>query len=156
VTRLNIAVFDIDGVIADSWHRRAHIRKSPPDWDTFNSLCGDDPILPLAKVAHELGAAGWSIYFVTTRPETVRVPTEQWLLHHGLIRPDRCGDLFMYDGGEPYQGAPWKVHVATTLIKNADTALVFEDDPQIIRMYRLGKIPVVPIFSGYYEWRVRP
>jgi hypothetical protein len=153
---MNIAVFDIDGCIADSWHRREYIRGSKPDWDKFHKACGDDPVLPLAKVAETLASVGWTIMYVTKRPEEVRMVTEQWLMRVGLLTAYNKANLIMTTEPDVREHSRWKVHTVERIIEGADEALIFEDDPQLIAAYRNRKLPVVPIFSGYYNWTVRP
>ncbi len=42
-----LAVFDVDGVLADVRHRLRHVERRPKDWDAFFSAAVDDP--PLAQ-----------------------------------------------------------------------------------------------------------
>lgn len=41
-------IFDIDGTLANIEHRRANLRKNPPDWKVFNAEMGED--IPNADV----------------------------------------------------------------------------------------------------------
>ena len=158
---MNIAIFDLDGTLADSWHRRGHLRKKPPDWDAFNDECHKDPPFPLTTIVRLLRDAGWTIKFVTTRPDRLRDKTVQWLYDNRLLDDDnwsRWGELSMYDNvDDPHHkyAKQWKVHTIERLVKDATDVLVFDDQPEIISAMRNRKIPVVPIFSGYYNWEVR-
>ena len=40
-----LAVFDIDGVLADVRHRLRHVEQRPKDWDAFFAAEPDDPTL---------------------------------------------------------------------------------------------------------------
>src|SRR5659263_561226 len=52
--RKPLAVFDIDGVLADVRHRLPHVQARPKDWDAFFAAIGKDPVLPdgLAPVSY--------------------------------------------------------------------------------------------------------
>lgn len=154
---MNIAIFDLDGTLSDSWHRRGHLRKNPPDWDAFNDECHKDPPFPLTTIVGLLHDAEWEIRYVTTRPERLRDKTTQWLFDNRLFRGNGC-ELFMYDNADDEHhkyAKQWKVHTIERIVKDASGVLVFDDQPEIISAMRNRKIPVVPIFSGYYNWEVR-
>ena len=44
-----IAVFDIDGVLADARHREHHVSGRPKDWDAFFAAVGDDPVVEAGR-----------------------------------------------------------------------------------------------------------
>ena len=140
-------ISDIDGVISDSWGRRHHIRKSPPDWDAFFDDCAGDPTLPLAALLAVL--EDWHILLVTSRPERNRDLTQEWLMRHNVA----YDALYM----RPTDGAhlSWKLDTIRDLCDRYPVEFIFEDDPAIIGPLRQLRLPVVPIFSGYYRWEVR-
>ena len=41
-----LAVFDLDGTLADTRHRLHHLERRPADWDAFFAAARDDPPLP--------------------------------------------------------------------------------------------------------------
>ena len=44
-----IAVFDIDGVLADPTHRQHHVAARPKDWDAFFAAVGGDEVLEAGR-----------------------------------------------------------------------------------------------------------
>ena len=64
-----LAVFDIDGVVADVRHRLHHLAGRPKDWDGFFDAAADDPPLPtgIALVA-ELAQRHEIVWLTGRRP----------------------------------------------------------------------------------------
>ena len=92
---MKIAVFDIDGVLADVEHRRHHISGRRRDWPAFFAAAGDDPALATGvAMAHRAQADGQLVVYLSGRPERLRVTTLDWLRKNGLppgelvLRPD--------------------------------------------------------------------
>lgn len=145
------AIFDIDGVLADSWHRRSYITRIHPDYDGFFEACDRDPALPLCGLPSLLEDAGYEVFYVTSRPLSVFRKTKAWLQEHLeqsapprlVMRPEDRED-----------GDSWKVEVITRLVHRFDVEFIFEDSPNVVRMLKMLKLPVVPILSGYYDWKV--
>ena len=62
---MKIAVFDIDGVLADVEHRRHHISGRPRDWPAFFAAAGDDPVLaPGVAMVHRAQADGKLVVYL--------------------------------------------------------------------------------------------
>ncbi|GAA3491048.1 hypothetical protein [Streptomyces cremeus] len=82
--RLPLAVFDLDGTLADGSHRQRFLERRPRDWDAFFAAAPADP--PLAEgVALALRRARDSeVGCLTGRPERCRADTVAWLAAHGL------------------------------------------------------------------------
>ncbi len=79
-----IAVFDIDGVLADPAHRQHHVASRPKDWASFFSAVGGDDVLEAGRARlHEL-AADHDVVLLSGRPESTRADTEAWLARHGI------------------------------------------------------------------------
>ena len=52
---MDLAVFDVDGVLADVEHRRHHVSGARRDWDAFFDACGEDPLIDeVATLLHHL------------------------------------------------------------------------------------------------------
>lgn len=87
-------IFDIDGTISDASHRIQHAQAK--DWDTFQSLAHEDPVI--VKVADLMRVLSMSanIILLTGRNEKYRHITKQWLKDASLdyayeellMRPD--------------------------------------------------------------------
>ncbi|MFI0235970.1 hypothetical protein [Streptomyces sp. NPDC016845] len=79
-----LAVFDLDGTLADTAHRQRFLERRPREWDAFFAAAPADP--PLARgVAMVLDSAReCEIVYLTGRPERCRADTEAWLAAQGL------------------------------------------------------------------------
>ena len=145
------AVFDIDGVLADSWGRRHHLRTRDPDWDGFFQDCLTDTPLPLITVANMLSENFYQILLVSSRPEANREKTLAWLHAHGVLY-DR---LYMRPDILTHGWDDWKLSALLDIANDNEVKLIFEDCPAVIVGLRARGLPVVPILSGYYGWQVR-
>jgi hypothetical protein len=132
-----LAVFDIDGVVADVRHRLHHL-EHPKSWTGFFRDAADDPLLPEgARLVKDLGDRH-EIVWLTGRPERLRRTTVNWLAEHGLpgtelhLRPDhdyRPARLF-------------KVGVLTGLAHRNIAAFV-DDDNEVIDAALAAGLPAV-------------
>lgn len=126
-----LAVFDIDGVLADVRHRLRFVDGKPKDWDAFFSAAVDD--LPLAQgVALAQASAGdCEVVYVTGRPERCRADTVAWLARHGL--PE--GTLSMRRGRDFRPARVAKLELLRRLAGERTVALVVDDDEQVCDAY---------------------
>jgi hypothetical protein len=81
---VSIAVFDIDGVVADVRHRLHHLESRPKDWDGFFAAAQSDPPLPTGLALVTELARSHDIVWLTGRPERIRRVTRSWLDAHNL------------------------------------------------------------------------
>jgi phosphoglycolate phosphatase-like HAD superfamily hydrolase len=132
-----LAVFDIDGVVADARHRLHLIQGKPRRWDEFFAAAGDDP--PLADgiaLVQEL-SADHEILWLTGRPERNRRLTTTWLAAQELpvepllMRPDR----------DFRPARLTKRDELRKLRRTRDIAIVVDDDPDVIEMLAADGIP---------------
>jgi hypothetical protein len=79
-----IAVFDIDGVLADPTHRQHHVSTRPKDWDAFFAAVGDDDVLVAGRDRLHALSAEHEVVLLSGRPESTRADTEAWLVRHGI------------------------------------------------------------------------
>jgi phosphoglycolate phosphatase-like HAD superfamily hydrolase len=89
-----LAVFDIDGVVADVRHRLHHLAPPRRSWQRFFDEAAEDGLLGEgARLVTDL-AQEHEIVWLTGRPEWLRHTTADWLATHGLpgtelhLRPD--------------------------------------------------------------------
>lgn len=81
-----IALFDLDGTLADLTHRLHLIKKEKPEWDEFFSRCGlDRPNQWCADLMAALHASGYVIEIVSARPPGVEPHTRDWLKMHEIV-----------------------------------------------------------------------
>ena len=80
-----IAIFDIDGTLADISHRRHHVEKKPKDWKAFfRGMSQDKVIHSIARLCNILYASGLKILLCSGRSEEHRAETIQWLAENGV------------------------------------------------------------------------
>ncbi len=123
---MSLAVFDIDGVVADVSHRLHHLDQRPKDWSAFFRAAADDP--PLATgvaLVHEL-AASHDIVWLTGRPAWVGSLTRSWLDDQGLP----SAELHMRPNADH---RPARLFKLTMLRKFAPrtVARFIDDDPEV-------------------------
>jgi phosphoglycolate phosphatase-like HAD superfamily hydrolase len=124
-----LAVLDIDGVLADVRHRLHHLRSRPKDWDAFFAAAPLDPPLPQGVDLAARLAEGHDIAYVTGRPSRCREDTLRWLREHGL--PD--GRLLTRPGGDFRASHVTKLELLRGLERDAEVALVVDDDDRVVR-----------------------
>ena len=90
---LKTVLVDIDGTISDPSHRLHLIpqdRTNSKGWQEFGDACSDDaPIQGMIDISNAI-AERYYVFIVTSRSETVREKTEEWLKkhrvnHHGVL-----------------------------------------------------------------------
>ena len=132
-----LAVFDIDGVVADVRHRLHHL-EGRRAWERFFDDAADDPLLDEgARLVADLGREH-DIVWLTGRPEWLREVTERWLAEHGLpgtevhLRPD----------GDYRPAARYKLAVLAGL-RARGVAAVVDDDDVVVRAAAAAGFPAV-------------
>ena len=89
-----LAVFDIDGVLADARHREHHVRGRPKDWDAFFAEVGGDAVIEQGRALLLSAVDEHEVVLLSGRPERCRADTTTWLARNGfspmriVLRPD--------------------------------------------------------------------
>ncbi|MEI6360600.1 MAG: hypothetical protein WCP95_00565 [Actinomycetes bacterium] len=130
-----IAVFDIDGVLADATHRQHHVESRPKDWDAFFAAVGEDPVIEAGR-ARLLEAAGeHEIVVVSGRPERTRADTEAWLERGGMGRPR----VVLRPDHDRRPAADLKADLLVGVGSPDEVVLIVDDDPSVVeRVTGLG------------------
>lgn len=126
-----LAVFDVDGVLADVRHRLHHLDRRPKNWNAFFRAAVDDPTLPegLALVAE--AAQDCEVVYVTGRPERCRADTLAWFARHGL--PE--GALHMRSDSDRSPAAVGKPRWLARAARDRVVAVVVDDDLAVCDAY---------------------
>ena len=126
-----LAVFDIDGVLADVRHRLRFVERRPKDWDAFFDAAVDDPPLaPGVELAQE-SAKDCEVVYVTGRPERCRADTLAWFARHGLPQ----GQLSMRRRRDFRPARVAKLELLQRLAADRTVAVVVDDDEQVCDAY---------------------
>ena len=126
-----LAVFDVDGVLADVRHRLRHVERRPKDWDAFFAAAVDDPPLPEGVALAAESARECEVVYVTGRPERCRDDTLAWFRRHGL--PE--GTLAMRRAGDRRPARVAKPELLRRLARGRAVAVVVDDDAAVCAAY---------------------
>jgi uncharacterized HAD superfamily protein len=123
-----IAVFDIDGVVADVRHRLKYVESKPKNWFAFFAAAKKDAAHPEGVEMVQRMAQDHEIIYVTGRPKHLREDTEAWLEHNGI----GGHQLIMRPGGDRRPAAVVKVQLLRQLAERRVIDLVVDDDSKVI------------------------
>lgn len=131
----SLAVFDIDGVVADVRHRLRHLDRRPKDWGRFFAEAGRDPALADGVALARQYAAEHVLVWLTGRPEHLRPVTQAWLRR--LELPAEL--LFMRPSDDRRPARDFKAGQLARMRKESAIEIVVDDDPEVVtRLRRLG------------------
>ena len=132
-----LAVFDVDGVVADVRHRLHHL-EPPRSWRAFFAAAPHDPLLAEgARLVADLGARH-EIVWLTGRPEWLRAETLDWFARHDLP----AGELHMRPERDRRPARVFKVGVLHRL-RERGIAAVVDDDPEVVDALVAAGFPAV-------------
>lgn len=126
-----LAVFDVDGVLADVRHRLHHVERRPKDWDAFFAAAVHDPALEQGVALAQESAKDCEVVYVTGRPERCRRDTLAWFARHGL--PE--GELSMRSTRDRRPARVAKPELLRRLARGRVVAVVVDDDLQVCEAY---------------------
>ena len=134
-----LAVFDLDGTLADTRHRLHHLQGRRKDWDAFFDAARDDPPLATGVLLAVQSAQDCDVAYVTGRPERCRADTLAWLAAHGLP----AGELVMRAAGDRRPARVAKPPRLRALARGRVVAVVVDDDEQACDAYEQAGWPVL-------------
>ncbi len=134
-----LAVFDVDGVLADVRHRLRHVEHRPKDWQAFFAAAVNDPALSIGvALAHE-SARDCEVVYVTGRPERCRADTLAWFAEHGLP----TGTLAMRRPLDRRPASMAKLALLRELAADRVVAVVVDDDAEVCAAYEQAGFTVL-------------
>lgn len=129
---MTVAVFDIDGVVADVRHRVHHVSGHWKDWDAFFETADEDPLLEVgADLVRSLGAEH-DIVWLTGRPEWLRATTRRWLRDAGL--PHEALNMRPHHDYRPARFYKLDRLRAIERASEGGIAAFIDDDPDVIEV----------------------
>lgn len=144
-----IAIFDIDGTLADVAQFRHHVVKTDPnftgkrDFDKFHSESMGAKVIPFAEALLKKQIDnGVIVVLMTSRREKWRNKTVEWLNKNDIP----CHALYMRgnDDRRPAREVK-KEYTSELLTMGFDIRVAVDDDPSVIEMYESLDIPTVLI-----------
>jgi phosphoglycolate phosphatase-like HAD superfamily hydrolase len=126
-----LAVFDVDGVLADVRHRLHHLEGRPKNWGAFFRDAVNDPPLGEGIALCQESAKDCEVVYVTGRPEHCRRDTLDWFARHDL--PE--GRLSMRSDGDRRPARMAKPQLLRRLARDRTVAVVVDDDEQVCDAY---------------------
>ncbi len=130
-----VALFDLDGTLADNSHRQALLLNGKKDWDAFFEAQTDDipneAVVALYKAL--CVSRNFTMVVVTARPESYRSASELWFKRHG-IPLDR---LIMRPDGDRRSDEIIKREILDTLrLEGLAPLFVVDDRTSVVKMWR--------------------
>jgi len=140
---------DVDGVLADGWHRQHFLQQAKPDWKNFfANAFGDTPIDGSVALTQTFEPST-AVILLTARPHNLHEITVEWIQEHGY-RWDALIMRARSDGG--ISSPKFKQRSVEELRTRGFTPLLaIDDDQRNIDMFRSQAIPSLYLHSGYYE-----
>ncbi|MFE5081472.1 hypothetical protein ACFRFN_14110 [Streptomyces mirabilis] len=119
-----LAVFDLDGTLADSAHRQRFLERKPRDWDAFFAAAPQDPPLAQGVALVLRSTEECEVVYLTGRPERCRRDTVEWLAAQGL--PE--GRLWMRRNDDRRPARHTKLDVLRRLARDREIHVLVDDD----------------------------
>ncbi|MFC1415569.1 phosphatase domain-containing protein [Streptacidiphilus cavernicola] len=136
---LPLAVFDLDGTLAETAHRQYFLERQPRDWNGFFAAARQDPPLPEGVRLALEAAATCEVVYLTGRPERCRRDTLAWLLQHGLPQ----GRLLMRGDDDRRPARTTKLEALRGLGRNREVRMLVDDDALVCDAARRAGFRVV-------------
>jgi phosphoglycolate phosphatase-like HAD superfamily hydrolase len=135
---VGIAVFDIDGVVADVRHRLHLLERRPKDWMGFFAAAGEDPGLAEGIDRVRAAAAEHEVVWLTGRPATLRAVTRRWLAEQELP-----GTELIMRGDRDYRPAPVLKLAELNKLRSREVELFVDDDAKVVAAAAGAGFPTV-------------
>ncbi|MFF1703777.1 hypothetical protein [Streptomyces sp. NPDC058252] len=119
-----LAVFDLDGTLADTAHRQRFLERKPRDWDGFFAAAPQDTPLAEGITLALKSAEECEVVYLTGRPERCRRDTEDWLAAQGL--PE--GRIWMRRNDDRRPARRTKLEILRRLARDREIRVLVDDD----------------------------
>ncbi|MFI6048662.1 hypothetical protein ACIBCO_01090 [Streptomyces violascens] len=119
-----LAVFDLDGTLADSSHRQRFLDRGHRDWDAFFAAAPADPPLAEGVALCREAAGDCEVVYLTGRPERCREDTLAWLAEQDLP----AGALHMRRNDDRRPARVTKLQILRGLGRGREIRMLVDDD----------------------------
>lgn len=134
-----LAVFDLDGTLADSGHRQHFLEGARRDWEGFFAAAVDDPPLEKGVSLALSSAEECEVVYLTGRPERCRRDTLAWLERQGLPR----GRVHMRRNDDRRPARRTKLEILKRLGREREVRILVDDDELVCDAAELAGFTVV-------------
>lgn len=134
-----LAVFDLDGTLADSGHRQHYLEGARRDWTGFFAAAVDDPPLEEGVELALSSAEQCEVVYLTGRPERCRRDTLAWLERQGLPR----GRVHMRPNDDRRPARRTKLEILKRLGREREVRILVDDDELVCDAAELAGFTVV-------------
>ncbi|MEV7194385.1 HAD family acid phosphatase [Streptomyces sp. NPDC093510] len=134
-----LAVFDLDGTLADTAHRQRYLERRPRDWDAFFAAAPQDPPLARGVELALASAEECEVVYLTGRPERCRADTEEWLARQGLPG----GRIWMRRDGDRRPARRTKLDILRDMARNREIHILVDDDELVCDAAEQAGFPVL-------------
>ena len=146
---MTLAVFDIDGTLANIDHRLDYVRTKPKNWEAFDAgIPNDRVILPVANVFRKLvNSLFCDVVLVSGRNERVRRETENWLAYQNLQGYQK---LYMRKLDDYRADDIVKDEIIDEILVDYEKLpdMWFDDRPRVVKAVRKRGIFVFDVYQG--------
>jgi uncharacterized HAD superfamily protein len=127
----NIALFDIDGTIANIDHRLHYLRRETINWNEFEEQSEYDlPIPATVAMLRALSQSGVQIWLWTGRTSHVEAMTKVWLERHSIP----YHQLLMRPEGTFLNASTLKKRWLHDAVPKERVICAFEDEVKVVEM----------------------
>jgi len=141
-----IAIFDLDGTLANIEHRIRFIASKPKDWASYYAACwADGAYIDIIDVTRALGLTSHYILILTGRSAVAMRDTVIWLREHD-VRWDELRMRAIGDRRPDTIVKPEMLHVA----ERERVSLVFEDRARMVDTWRSMGLTCLQVRPGDY------
>ncbi|GAA2960122.1 hypothetical protein [Streptomyces enissocaesilis] len=123
-----LAVFDLDGTLADTAHRQHFLERRPRDWNAFFGAAPHDPPLPEGVRMVLDSARECEVAYLTGRPERCRRDTLAWLAAQDL--PE--GRIWMRRDNDRRPARHTKLEILERLAAQGREIRMLVDDDELV------------------------
>jgi len=141
-----IIVFDIDGTLANTDHRKKWVATKPKNWAAWNAAMADDALhADIAELAISFHTQGNTVLLCSGRGEETRAVTESWLAQH--VIPHRR--LYMRRERDYRKDSIIKVELLAQIREDfGEPWLWFDDRQQVVDAIRAEGVRVLQVAPG--------
>lgn len=140
-------IIDLDGTLSDTSHRIHHLRGERPNWQEFFAGIEHDEVNKAVAAVYKMAVtAGYTVLFVSGRPEDYRIPSETWLHRHGF---DNYFALFMRSFQDQTPDTQVKAKLYDRYIAPYfDVVFTLEDRQRVVDMWRDKGLTCFQVAAG--------